>query len=35
VNAYEHGDVAAARDIILSHTEHAKATMRAGIERAG
>ena len=33
VDAYERGDVAAARDIIVSHTEHAKATMRAGIEK--
>ena len=35
VDAYERGDVAAARDIIVAHTEHAKATMRAGIEKAG
>ena len=35
VAAYERGDLAAARDIIVSHTEHAKATMRAGIEKAG
>jgi DNA-binding GntR family transcriptional regulator len=34
VAAYERGDVAAARDIIVSHSEHAKATMRAGIERS-
>jgi benzoate/toluate 1,2-dioxygenase reductase subunit len=35
VAAYERGDLAAARDIVVSHTEHAKATMRAGIEKAG
>jgi NAD(P)H-flavin reductase/ferredoxin len=35
VAAYERGDVAAARDLVISHTEHAKATMRAGIEKAG
>jgi benzoate/toluate 1,2-dioxygenase reductase component len=35
VAAYERGDLAAARDIIVSHTEHAKATMRAGIEKTG
>jgi NAD(P)H-flavin reductase len=35
VAAYERGDVAAARDIVVAHTEHAKATMRAGIEKAG
>ena len=34
VAAYERGDLAAARDIIVSHTEHAKATMRAGIAKA-
>jgi benzoate/toluate 1,2-dioxygenase reductase subunit len=35
VDAYERGDVATARDIIVNHTEHAKATMRAGIEKSG
>jgi benzoate/toluate 1,2-dioxygenase reductase subunit len=34
VTAYERGDLAAARDIVLAHSEHAKATMRAGIEKA-
>ena len=35
VGAFERGDLAAARDIVVSHTEHAKATMRAGIEKGG
>jgi benzoate/toluate 1,2-dioxygenase reductase component len=35
VAAFERGDFAAARDVILVHTDHAKATMRAGIEKAG
>jgi hypothetical protein len=34
VAAFERGDLAAARDIVVSHTEHAKATMRAGIAKA-
>jgi NAD(P)H-flavin reductase/ferredoxin len=34
VAAYERGDLAAARDLIAAHSEHAKATMRAGIEKA-
>src|SRR3954464_7174088 len=34
VAAYERGDLAAARDIIIAHSDHAKATMRAGIEKA-
>jgi benzoate/toluate 1,2-dioxygenase reductase component len=34
VAAYERGDLAAARDLIAAHSEHAKATMRAGIEQA-
>jgi benzoate/toluate 1,2-dioxygenase reductase subunit len=34
VAAFERGDLAAARDIVVSHSEHAKATMRAGIEKA-
>ena len=32
--AYERGDLAAARDIIVAHSDHAKATMLAGIEQA-
>jgi len=35
VDAFERGDIAAARDLVVSHTEHAKATMRAGIEKGG
>jgi NAD(P)H-flavin reductase/ferredoxin len=35
VEAFERGDLNAARDLIVAHTEHAKATMRAGIEQAG
>jgi benzoate/toluate 1,2-dioxygenase reductase subunit len=35
VDAFERGDINAARDIVVSHTEHSKATMRAGIEKAG
>lgn len=35
VAAFERRDPAAARDIIVTHTEHAKATMRAGIDKAG
>ncbi len=35
VAAYERGDLDAARDLIVSHSEHAKATMRAGIEKQG
>jgi len=34
VDAYERGDLAAARDIVVAHSEHAKATMMAGIEKA-
>jgi benzoate/toluate 1,2-dioxygenase reductase component len=34
VAAYESGDLAAARDIIVAHSEHAKATMLAGIDQA-
>ena len=34
VAAFERGDLATARDIVVGHTEHAKATMRAGIEKA-
>jgi len=35
VDAYERGDLAAAKSIITAHNERAKATQRAGIERAG
>ena len=35
VDAFERGDIDAARTAIVAHTEHAKATMRAGIEKAG
>ena len=35
VKAYERGDLAAARRVILEHNDRAKATQRAGIERAG
>jgi len=35
VDAFARGDINAARDIVVSHTEHAKATMRAGIEKGG
>jgi benzoate/toluate 1,2-dioxygenase reductase subunit len=35
VTAYERHDLGAVRDIIVAHTQHAKATMRAGIEKAG
>jgi benzoate/toluate 1,2-dioxygenase reductase component len=35
VAAFERGDITAARDIVVSHSEHAKATMRAGIEKGG
>lgn len=34
VAAYERGDLAAVREIIITHSEHAKATMLAGIEKA-
>jgi benzoate/toluate 1,2-dioxygenase reductase component len=34
VTAYERGDLAAVREIIVAHSEHAKATMMAGIEKA-
>jgi benzoate/toluate 1,2-dioxygenase reductase subunit len=32
VDAFAHGDIDAARTAIVAHTDHAKATMRAGIE---
>ena len=35
VDAFEHGDFEALRRIIAEHTDHAKATMRAGIEKPG
>ena len=35
VDAYERGDLPAAKDVITAHNERAKATQRAGIERAG
>jgi flavin reductase (DIM6/NTAB) family NADH-FMN oxidoreductase RutF/DNA-binding FadR family transcriptional regulator len=35
VDAYEHGDLAAVKTVIVEHTERAKATQRAGIQRAG
>jgi flavin reductase (DIM6/NTAB) family NADH-FMN oxidoreductase RutF/DNA-binding GntR family transcriptional regulator len=35
VDAYEHRDLAAVKQIVVTHNERAKATQRAGIERAG
>jgi benzoate/toluate 1,2-dioxygenase reductase subunit len=35
VDAYERGDLGGAKDVIAAHNERAKATQRAGIERAG
>ncbi len=35
VDAYERGDLAAAKQVIAAHNERAKATQRVGIERAG
>jgi len=35
VDAYRRADLAAAKQIIIDHNERAKATQRAGIERAG
>ena len=35
VDAFESGDIEALRRIIVEHTDHAKATMRAGIEKPG
>ena len=35
VDAFESGDFEALRRIIAEHTDHAKATMRAGIEKPG
>jgi benzoate/toluate 1,2-dioxygenase reductase subunit len=35
VHAFERGDIDALRTIIVEHNEHAKATMRAGIEKSG
>lgn len=35
VEAYEHGDLTAAREVVKSHSERSKDTQRAGIESAG
>jgi DNA-binding GntR family transcriptional regulator len=35
VDAFERGDFDALRHLIAEHTDHAKATMRAGIEKPG
>ena len=35
VGAFERGDFGALREIIAEHNDHAKATMRAGIEKPG
>jgi DNA-binding GntR family transcriptional regulator/flavin reductase (DIM6/NTAB) family NADH-FMN oxidoreductase RutF len=35
VEAYERGDLAAAKEVIARHADHSKATQRAAIERAG
>ena len=35
VTAYENRDMEALRLIIVEHNDHAKATMRAGIEKVG
>jgi DNA-binding FadR family transcriptional regulator len=35
VDAYDRGDLVAAKKVIAAHNERAKATQRAGIERAG
>ena len=35
VDAFERGDLNALRSIIAEHTDHAKATMRVGIEKSG
>jgi benzoate/toluate 1,2-dioxygenase reductase subunit len=35
VDAFESGDFGALRRIIAEHNDHAKATMRAGIEKPG
>jgi benzoate/toluate 1,2-dioxygenase reductase component len=35
VDAYERGDLTAAKEIIARHAEHSKATQRAAIDRAG
>jgi benzoate/toluate 1,2-dioxygenase reductase subunit len=35
VDAFEGGDFGALREIIAEHNDHAKATMRAGIEKPG
>jgi benzoate/toluate 1,2-dioxygenase reductase subunit len=35
VGAYERGDIDGLRTLLVEHNEHAKATMRAGIEKTG
>ena len=35
VDAFERGDFEVLRRLIVEHTDHAKATMRAGIEKPG
>ena len=35
VDTFEKGDLRPLRAVMAEHNEHAKATMRAGIERAG
>jgi benzoate/toluate 1,2-dioxygenase reductase subunit len=35
VDAFERGDLDALRSLIVEHTDHAKATMRVGIEKPG
>lgn len=35
VDAFERGDLEAARTAIVTHTQHAEETMRSGIEKAG
>lgn len=35
VDAYERADLDAVEAVLVRHNEHAKATQRAGIERAG
>jgi hypothetical protein len=35
VAAYERDDIEALRRLIVEHNDHAKATMRSGIEKVG
>ena len=35
VAAYERDDIESLRGLIVEHNDHAKATMRAGIEKVG